>query len=140
MRLSSSTTPSRTPPPPLVIGSPSMTKNRGGIRPIYPARILSSSSPSPHPHPPHPHPPHLLLTLSRMSIIRTTISRYGNAHGVVQLALPHKAGVYEARLFAAGSKYNEQATVDFTVVDNDFVTAVCWGESGVRGREGEREG
>jgi len=41
----------------------------------------------------------------------------------VAVALPRTPGTYQARLFAAGSKYNEQATVDFVVEDNDCVTA-----------------
>lgn len=50
-------------------------------------------------------------------------SIYGNPTAKVLAALPRTPGVYEARLFAAGSKYNEQATVEFVVQDNDHVTA-----------------
>lgn len=50
-------------------------------------------------------------------------SIYGNVSGAVTVQLPRTPGTYQARLFAAGSKYNEQACVDFVVVDNDCVHA-----------------
>jgi len=50
-------------------------------------------------------------------------SVYGNISGAVTVPLPRAPGAYQARLFAAGSKYNEQACVDFVVVDNDCVNA-----------------
>lgn len=50
-------------------------------------------------------------------------SVYGNVSGAITVPLPRTPGTYQARLFAAGSKYNEQACVDFVVVDNDCVHA-----------------
>jgi len=50
-------------------------------------------------------------------------STYGNTSGTISATLPRTPGEYQARLFAAGAKYNEQATVEFEVVDNDHVTA-----------------
>jgi len=48
-------------------------------------------------------------------------SVYGAASGIVSTALPRTPGLYQARLFVTGAKYNEQATVDFEVKDNDCV-------------------
>jgi len=50
-------------------------------------------------------------------------SVYGNPSGTVSAVLPRAPGVYEARLFAAGAKYNEQANVEITVVDSDHISS-----------------
>jgi hypothetical protein len=50
-------------------------------------------------------------------------STYGNTSGTISAVLPRTPGDYQARLFAAGAKYNEQAAIEFAVVDNDHVSA-----------------
>jgi len=48
-------------------------------------------------------------------------SVYGTVSGLASAAVPRTPGLYQARLFVSGAKYNEQATVDFEVKDNDCV-------------------
>lgn len=52
-------------------------------------------------------------------------NRYGNTSGTISASLPRTPGEYQARLFAAGAKYNEQATMEFDVIDSDQISAVC---------------
>jgi len=48
---------------------------------------------------------------------------WSNDSGSISTTLPRAPGAYQARLFIAGSKYNEQASVDFVVPDNDCVSS-----------------
>eukprot|EP01111_Echinosteliopsis_oligospora_P004397 TRINITY_DN1707_c0_g1_i1.p1 TRINITY_DN1707_c0_g1~~TRINITY_DN1707_c0_g1_i1.p1 ORF type:complete len:707 (-),score=279.50 TRINITY_DN1707_c0_g1_i1:34-2154(-) len=49
---------------------------------------------------------------------------YGNAAGEMLVAAPRPVGEYEARVFYAGSNYNEQCKCSFRIVDNDKISCL----------------